>query len=45
MAGEPAERAGLLVGLPVPFVVGTALEGLARACHFLVVLGKQRLSD
>src|SRR6267143_2223574 len=45
MAGQPADGSGFLVWFPVPFVIGIAFEGLARALHLLVELTKHHLSN
>src|SRR6516225_2221126 len=45
MAGQPPERAGLVVRLPIPFVFRTALEDPAGVLHFLIKFRQQRLPN
>src|SRR5258708_2945398 len=45
VTSQPSERAGLLVWLPVPLLVGDAFQSLTRVFHFLVEFAEHRLAD
>src|SRR5437762_1556277 len=45
MTGEPAERSGLFMGLPVPLFIRTAFQDLAGVLHFLVKFRQHGLSN
>src|SRR5882762_847911 len=45
VASQPSERAGLIVWLPVPLLVGNEFKRLSRVLHFLVKFTEHRLAD
>src|SRR5213080_5270 len=45
MTGEPAERSGLFMGLPVPLFIRTTFQDLASVLHFLVEFRQHGLSN